>query len=260
MINKHTIIGLVALAFVSGSIFATTGPAYAGSIEDDISELFDRMSDVESVASQAANDIESMTNNVSELFARISDLESLTSQTASDLAGLQELAVGPPGPPGVDILGGLSCIEDDIAKWDGTSWNCAASASDSLAGDFALRKVDCNLIRSIYIDPDEEPFQFDVENGCDLTEISKFEFIDFSGAHLAEADFEDATFLGVDFTGAVFIDADFANVSFDNVDFTGADLSGVVFTNVEFEDVDFTNAFANPSCTGNNICNEIPLA
>ena len=248
----------MAIAFVSGTILATSDPVYAGSIEDDISELFDRMSDVESVASQAANDIVSMTNNISELFARMSDLESLASQTASDLAGLLELSVGPPGPPGVDTLASLGCTIDQIVKHNGEQWICSDTVSKSDKAEIALRKVDCNLIRSIYIDPDEEPFQFDVENGCDLTEISKFEFIDFSGAYLAEADFEDATILGVDFAGADFTNADFTNVGFENVDFTGADLSGVVFTNVEFVDVDFTGAFANPDCTGNDICIGIP--
>jgi len=138
--TQYTLLGVLAIVFASGSILATTGPAYAGSIEDDISELFSRMSDVESLASQAASDIQQFTNDITELFARISDLESLASSTASDLSGLQELAVGPPGPPGVDTLGGLSCTTDQIAKWDGTQWICANEviSAGSFSTEFML--------------------------------------------------------------------------------------------------------------------------
>ena len=92
MISKTIMILTIAAAFVAGSIVTVTSPAYADILDDiqnDISELFQRMSDVESIASQAASDVSSL----EELFPRMSDVESLTSQATSDVSGLKELAI-----------------------------------------------------------------------------------------------------------------------------------------------------------------------
>ena len=51
------------MSFILGSIFATTEPAFADLLDQivqDISQLFQRMSDVESLASQTASDVSSL--------------------------------------------------------------------------------------------------------------------------------------------------------------------------------------------------------
>ncbi len=236
MANKTIMMGFVAIAFVAGSMM-TSSIVYA-----------------------EPNGTPFLQEEIDAIILIIQDLQDQLDNLHVTWENVTEKPPGFADDIDNDTLALLDCTTNQIVKHNGEQWICSDTASKSDKAEIALRKVDCNLIRSIYIEPDEEPYQFDVVNGCDLTEISKFDRIDFSGAHLAEADFEDSTFYRVHFIGADFTGAVFTNVGFEEVDFIGADLSGVVFTNVEFDDVDFTGAFANPPCTGNDICNDIPPA
>ena len=139
-----------------------------------------------------------------------------------------------------DTLSFMSCTTNQIAKWDGSQWVCTDSASDSLAGDFALRKVDCNIIREKL----DLPTQFDTVNGCDLVE-----------AELGDIEIPNANLSLADLTDAYFDEADLSNV-----DFTGANLSGVDFYGSDLTGAILTDAFADPPCYNSDICISLPIS
>ena len=57
-----------------------------------------------------------------------------------------------------------SCTIDQIAKWDGTQWNCADSAENDEGGEVALRKLDCYILRDAYTKTKWVDFESELPN------------------------------------------------------------------------------------------------
>jgi len=230
MTQKYIILGLIAIAFVAGSILTST-IAYANDHQNGTPFLQEEIEAIE----QLVLELQDRFDNIEVTWDRVTD------------------------KPDELVIVSTICTTDQIPKWDGTQWNCSDSVSQADEAEIALKKLDCNLIRNLYIENDDGRYQFDITNGCDLTEI-EFEHVNFSGAYLVGADFTGAEFDDVDFTNSNLSGADFTDSAIDDVDFTNSNLSGADFTDSTIVDVDFTGAFADPPCTGNEICNSIPLA
>jgi uncharacterized protein YjbI with pentapeptide repeats len=132
-----------------------------------------------------------------------------------------------------------NCAVDQIVKWDGIQWNCADSANNQGGGDLA-RKLDCFLIRDSFSKKTVQNFQ----DGCELR-YRFFDATDLSNTNLSYADL----------TGASFDEA-----NLEGVDFTGANLSDVELYQVNIDGAIFTNAYADPPCRANPICDTLPLS
>ena len=208
--QKYIILGLVAIAFVAGSIMTST-IAYASDHQNGTPFLESELEAID----QRVKDLQDELQSIVVTWDRVTE------------------------KPDELVIVSTICTIDQIPKWDGTSWRCTDSASDSLAGDYALRKVDCNIIREkLELSP-----QFDTVNGCDLVE-AEFEDIEIPNANLSLADL----------TYAVFDEA-----YLPNVDFTGANLSGVDFYETDISGAILTGAFADPPCFNNDdICLDLP--
>ena len=230
MANKPIMIGLVAIAFVAGSIMTST-IAYASDHPNGTPFLQEEIDAIIEIV----EDLQDQLNNIHVTWDKVTDKPSGFADNI-DNDTLLEIST--------------SCMIDQIAKWDGTQWFCTDSASNADGGEVALRKLDCILIGSVY----DKPIQFNFENGCNLTNTN-FDTIDISGTNLSGADLTDSSFdegnlSGVDFSGA--------NLS--NVDFYSSDLSGVDFSDADISGANFFRAFAYPPCTGNEICDTLPTS
>jgi len=211
MTQKYIILGFIAIAFVAGSIMTST-IAYANDHQNGTPFL--------------QVEIEAIEQLVLELQDRLDSIE-VTWDRVTD-------------KPDELVIVSTICTTDQIPKWDGTQWNCTDSASDSLAGDYALRKVDCNIIGELL----DLSIQFDTRNGCNLVGVG-FDDIELPGANLSLADLTDAVFDEADLS-----DVDFSGANLSGVDFYGTDLSGAIFT----------GAFANPPCYNGPICATLPTS
>lgn len=108
-----------------------------------------------------------------------------------------QLIPGPPGPPGVDILGTLACTTNQIAKYDGSQWIYSTKGT--------MTTVDCNnLVPDVNL------------AGCNLVGL-RLTGIDLSNADLTNIDFKFSDLSGADFT----------NTDLTGVDFTGC--TGIPF-------------------------------
>jgi len=219
MTQKTIMIGLVAIAFVAGTIM-TSSMAYAAN-----GQPFEFLQEQVAAIELIIQDLQDTLDNLHVSWTEITDIPAgFADDIDNDL--LSEIST--------------SCTVDQIPKWDGTLWNCTDSASDSLAGDFALRKIDCNIIGELL----GLPIQFDTMNGCNLVDVELDE-IEIPGANLSLADLTDA----------VFDEADLSNV-----DFSGANLSGVDFHGTNLSGAILTDAFADPPCFNNPICATLPTS
>jgi len=214
MRNKSTMIGLVAVALVAGS----SGIAY--STAEPMGTPF-LQAELDAIAEIVFGLQDQLTNLV------------VTWEQVTEK------------PAGLVIVTGV-CTEDQIAKWDGAQWICTNSASNVEGGEVALRKLDCILIGSIF----DKPIQFNLENGCDLTNTF-FDGLDISGTNLSGADFTGSSIDEVNLSGADLSDANLSGVDFFRVDlsgtnFSGANISGATFDNSDLNGADFTGATNQP--------------
>ena len=231
MTQKYTILGLVAIAFVAGSIMTST-VAYASDHQNGTPFLQEELDAINAIVADILLDITELQN----LQVSWVDVIDIPADFADDIDN--------------DLLAGLSCSTDQIIKWDGTQWVCATSAINSDGGELALMKVDCNLLREIL----GEGIQTNTVNGCELGEIDlTFDTLDLSTFNLAKADLSLNTFVNVAFIDADLTDASFTDTEFFGVNFSGANLSGTNFSGAEFCPkcvVILTGAFADPPCIG----------
>ncbi len=217
--QKYIILGLVAIAFVAGTIM-TSSMAYAAN----------------------GQPFEFLQEQVAAIELIIQDLQDQLDNIHVDWTSVTDIPAGFADDIDNDLLSEIStsCTVDQIVKWNGNQWNCTDSASDSLAGDFALRKVDCNIIGELL----ELSIQFDTRNGCNLVDVG-LDDIEIPGANLSLADLTEAVFDEADLS-----DVDFSNANLSGVDFYGSNLSGAIFT----------GAFADPPCYNNPICDTLPTS
>jgi hypothetical protein len=232
--QKYIILGLVAIAFVAGSSgigYSFAEPNGTPFLQEEIDAII-----------EIIEDLQDQLDNIHVAWVNVTDKPA---GFADDIDN--------------DTLALLDCSVDQIVKHNGEQWKCSESASKSDKAEIALKKLDCNLIRNLYIEIDDEPYQFDITDGCDLAGI-EFEHTNFSGAYLVGADFTDSTMAAVDFTNTNLSGTDFTGAELYDNYFINTNLSGADFTGAELDDGnDFTGAFADPPCTGNDeICNDIP--
>jgi len=228
LINKSLIIGLLSLALIVGSsnighVFAAD-PNGTPFLQEEIDAII-----------AIIQDLQDQLDNLHVTWANVSD-KPLGFADDIDNDTLIEISSG--------------CITNQIAKWDGTQWYCTDSADNSDGGEVALRKLDCLLIKDIF----KQPPQINIHDGCSLRHIV-FDTMDISGANLSYADLTDSSF---DEANISYVDFSGANLSY--VDFYGSDLSGVNFSGADLSGATFQNAFANPPCTGNEICDILPTS
>ncbi len=243
--QKYIILGLVAIAFVAGTIM-TSSMAYAAN-----GQPFEFLQEQVAAIELIIQDLQDQLNNIHVDWTSVTDIpagfaddidndllsEISTSCTVDQIPkwdGNQWVCTN------IDTISFMDCTIDQIVKWNGNQWVCTDSASDSLAGDFALRKVDCNIIGELL----ELSIQFDTRNGCNLVDVG-LDDIEIPGANLSLADLTEAVF-------------DEANLA--DVDFSGANLSGVDFYGSNLSGAIFTGAFADPPCYNNPICATLPTS
>jgi uncharacterized protein YjbI with pentapeptide repeats len=150
-----------------------------------------------------------------------------------------------------------SCTIDQIAKWNGTQWNCADSAENDEGGEVALRKLDCYILRDAYTKTKWVDFQ----DGCDLRDLAISIGTDFSNLNLKFANLNNVFFDETDLTNTNLSYADLTDAEFDvailiDADFTGANLSKVEFNSVDFTGATFTGTnLSNADLSGENLSN-----
>jgi len=210
--KKYIILGLVAIAFVAGS----SGIGYSFAVPNGTPFLQEEIDAIIEIIQELQDQLDNI--HV--------DWVSVTDKPAGFADDIDN-----------DTLSFMDCTIDQIVKWNGNQWVCTDSASDSLAGDFALRKVDCNIIGDLL----DLSIQFDTMNGCNLVEV-EFDDIEIPSANLSLADLTDATFDEADLTNA-----DFSGANLSGVDFYGTDISDVNFSGAIVNDADFSRAINQPT-------------